>query len=194
MKRNLIIIFAIIVSISCTPISQEIMKQVDQTLSLKEVLKNADQYKGKMVLWGGVIVETVNKPEGTLIIVTQTALGYEKRPINRDQSEGRFIVKKIGILDPAIYEKGREITVAGEISGKEELPLGEIKYAYPVVTATQLILWEKLTYSPYYYEPLYWYPWYWYPYPVWWQYDHYHDHRHHHDHGRDHDRGHRHHK
>lgn len=187
MKRDLIIILAIIVSISCSPVSQEIMKQVDQTLSLKEVLKNADQYKGKMVLWGGVIVETINKPEETLIIVTQTALGYETRPINHDQSEGRFIVTKGGVLDPAIYEKGREITVAGEISGKKELPLGEIKYAYPIVTATQLILWEKPTYSPYYYEP-----WYWYPYPVWWQYDHYRDHRH--DHVHHHSHGHHHHK
>ncbi|MEN6321841.1 MAG: Slp family lipoprotein [Syntrophaceae bacterium] len=179
MKRDLIIILAIIVFISCSPISQEIMKQVDQPLSLKEVLKNADQYKGKMILWGGVIVETINRPEETLIVVTQTALDYEKRPINLDQSEGRFIVKKIGFIDPAIYAKVREITVAGEISGKEELPLGEIKYVYPVVTATQLILWQKLVYPPNYYAPWYWEPWYWEPYPVWWHHDQHHDHHQH---------------
>ena len=162
MKRELIIILAIIVSVSCSPISQEIMKQVDLTLSFNVVLKNADQYKGKMVLWGGVIVETINRPEETLIIVTQTILDYEKRPINLDQSEGRFIVKRAEFLDPAIYTKGRTITVAGEVSGKEDLPLGEIRYVYPVVTAAQLILWEKYKYPPYYYDP-----WYWDPYPTW---------------------------
>ena len=162
MKRELIIILAIIVSVSCSPISQEIMKQVDLTLSFNEVLKNADQYKGKMVLWGGVIVEAINRPKETLIIVTQTILDYEKRPINLDQSEGRFIVKRAEFLDPAIYTKGRTITVAGEVSGKEDLPLGEIRYVYPVVTAAQLILWEKYKYPPYYYDP-----WYWDPYPTW---------------------------
>lgn len=172
MKRDLIIIIlTIIVSVSCSPISKEIMKQVDPTLSLKEVLKNADQYKGKMVLWGGVIVETINRPEETLIIVAQTVLDYEKRPINLDQSEGRFIVKRGVFLDPAIYAKGRQITVAGEVSGKEDLPLGEIRYVYPVVTAAQLILWEKYEYPPYYYDP-----WYWEPYPLWWHHHHY---RHH---------------
>jgi outer membrane lipoprotein len=172
MKSDLIIIIlAIIASVSCSPISKETMTQVDQTLTLTEVLKSADRYKGKMVLWGGVIVETINRPDVTLIIVTQTTLDDEKRPINLNQSEGRFIVKKSGFLDPAIYATGRTITVAGEVSGKEDMPLGEIRYVYPVVTATQLILWEKLEYPPYYYDP-----WYWEPYPLWW---HHHHHRHH---------------
>lgn len=175
MKSDRIILLAIIVSLSCSPISQEIITQVDQTLTLTEILKSVDHYKGKMVLWGGVIVETIHRPEETLIIVTQTALDYEKRPKNPDQSEGRFIVIKRGFLDPAIYATGRTITVAGEVSGKEELPLGEILYVYPVVTATQLILWQKLEYPPYYYDP-----WYWEPYPFWGPYPYYYHHHHHH--------------
>jgi outer membrane lipoprotein len=176
MKIYLIIILAIITSVSCSPLSKETMKQVDQTLTLKDILKNTtDQYKGKMVLWGGVIVETINRPDETVIIVTQTTLDYEKRPINLDQSEGRFIVKKIGFLDPAIYATGRTITVAGEVSGKEDLPLGEIRYVYPVVTAAQLVLWERHEYPSYYYNP-----WYSEPYPLWWPYPYYyHHHRHH---------------
>lgn len=168
MKHAFIIILAIIVAVSCSPVSKELMRQVDQTLTLKEVRKSADQYKGKTVLWGGIIIETRPRPDETMIIMMQTALDYEKRPMNLDYSEGRFMVKQKGFLDPAIYTEGREITVTGNISGKEELPLGEIQYVYPVITATQLILWEKRYHFPSYYDP-----WYWDRYPSWWHYPYY---------------------
>lgn len=149
------------------------MKQVDQTLMIKEVQQNIDHYRGRMILWGGVIIETINRPEETLIMVMQTTLDYEKRPVSLDQSEGRFIVKQAGFLDPAIYAKFRKITAAGVVSGKEEMPLGEISYAYPVITATQLILWEKREYPPYYYDL-----WNWEPFPLWWHHHHHWHHRH----------------
>ena len=168
MKSCLVIMLAIIAFVSCSPLSKEYLKQVDQDLTLKEVLKNADQYKGTTVLWGGAIIETINKPGETLIIVMQTALDYEDRPKSIDWSEGRFIVKQTGFLDPEIYAKDRKITVVGKISGKEDFPLGEIRYLYPVVEATKLILWEKLEYQPFYHDPFYHDPWYWEPYPFRW--------------------------
>lgn len=168
---RIIIIVAFIACVSCSPVSKEIIQRADQTLMIKEVQKSIEHYKGRMILWGGVIIETINRPEETLIMVMQTSLNYEKRPINLDQSEGRFIVKQAGFLDPSIYVKDRQITVAGVVSGKEELPLGEIRYAYPVITATQLILWAKQEYPPYYYDP-----WYWEPYPSWWHHYFYYQH------------------
>lgn len=176
MKIDLIIIILILVaSVSCSTISIKNIEQIDQTLTVKEVQQNIDKYKGKMILWGGVIIETIHRPEETLIMVMQTNLDYEKRPSNLDQSEGRFIVKQSGFLDPVIFEKDRIITATGEVSGKEEFPLGEIRYVYPVITATQLILWEKRQYPPYRYDP-----WYWEPYPLWWPYPYYYPYYYHH--------------
>ena len=43
-------------------------------------------------------------------------------------------------------KKGKEITLAGEIVGKETKPLGKTEYTYPVVLVKQLHLWKR----PYY--------------------------------------------
>jgi outer membrane lipoprotein len=40
-------------------------------------------------------------------------------------------------------KEGREITVAGEIAGREALPLAGIQYTYPVILAKEIHLWEN---------------------------------------------------
>ncbi|NIR17244.1 MAG: hypothetical protein GWN86_26345, partial [Desulfobacterales bacterium] len=56
----------------CAPvISKDIRDQVARDLSFKEVLQDPEAYKGKMVLWGGVIIKAENQKEGTLIEVLQ---------------------------------------------------------------------------------------------------------------------------
>ena len=154
--------------ISCAPLSRQIMSQVDETLTFQAVQRDPDRYAGKTVLWGGVIVEITNKQNETDLNVRQAELDLEKRPKNLDRSAGRFIVRYAGFLDPAIYQPGREITVAGELGGKEVLPLEKIQYPYPVILVKEIYLWERLPpvrpYYPYYWGPLwgpYGYPWYW---------------------------------
>jgi outer membrane lipoprotein len=127
------------------------MSRVDEGVTLAMVRENPDQYKGKTVLFGGVIVETEVRPQETKILILDTALDRSKRPDNVDVSDGRFIALHRGYLDPAIYAAGREITVVGEVSGKEERPLGAISYRYPVVTIDRLMLWEKRGNAVYYY-------------------------------------------
>jgi outer membrane lipoprotein len=149
--------------LSCAPLSKEILLQVDPALTFGDVQKNPDAYAGKIVLWGGVIVETNNRQQETLIQVRQTELDYQKRPTSLDRSLGRFLIRQPGFLDPIIYSEGREITVAGEVAGQEFLPLGNRRYTYPVIAAKEIYLWERHPpYSPYY--P----PWYYDPYYPWW--------------------------
>ncbi len=155
---------------ACAPFSKRVMSEVNPTIPFADVLKDPDRYKGQTVLWGGVIIETTNREGETLIKVRQTNLDLEKSPINTDKSAGRFIVRYHGFLDPAIFDKGREITVVGTLSGKEEQALGEARYLYPVVDSKELRLWEKRReVSPY--DPWFWGPPYdfGYPYPYpWW--------------------------
>jgi outer membrane lipoprotein len=150
---------------TCAPFSKEIMRQVDPTLTFAEVQKDPQPYVGRILLWGGVIVEIENRKDETLLRVMRTELDYEKRPVNLDRSTGRFIVHYAGFLDPAIYKEGREITVVGEVAGKEVLPIGGIMYAYPVILAKEIRLWAKRLEVPYD-SP----PWFWAPYPPYWWY------------------------
>lgn len=174
--RILLVLLAAGLFLSCVPLSKEVLRQVDESLTFSGVQKDPQMFVGKTVLWGGVIVKITNRQDETILEVRQSELDVEKRPKNLDSSAGRFIVRQAGFLDPAIYKEGRQITVAGEIAGKETLPLGGIQYTYPVILAKEIHLWEKI--DPRFYRYPYWdYPPFWGPYgspywryrpPYWW--------------------------
>jgi outer membrane lipoprotein len=126
----------------CAPvISPEALKKVDQTVSFEQLVQNPELYRGRSVLLGGDIIETQNLPEKTLIVVLQRSLGFREKPEADGVSKGRFIVSTPDFLDPAIYRKGRKITVVGSVMGKEVRPVGEIDYAYPLIEKTDIYLW-----------------------------------------------------
>lgn len=157
MRVQLYVAILLILLSSCTPFSNEVMQEVTRDIAFNEVIKAPDSLKGESVIWGGVIIETIARKDDSLVIVRQTDLDFQKRPINLDTSAGRFIIRYQGFLDPAIYTKNREVTVVGKIAGKEERPIGDYRYPHPLIDARDLRLWEKRVEYPYYYDP--WYPW-----------------------------------
>jgi len=133
---------------------------------LKVVLKDSEAYKGKNVLWSGVIISSVNLKEGTMLEVLQKPADMQGKPKDVDESEGRFLALYPGYLDVAIYNGGRKVTVAGEVQGKKIQHLGEIDYTYPLISAKEIHLWplkknERVFYYPYSFRH---YPWWHYPY------------------------------
>ena len=154
---------------ACAPvISHQIMEQVDRNLTYGALASRPDEAKGKVVLLGGTIAQTVPKPTHTEIEVVQKQLSSSGEPYLTDKSEGRFLVVVDRFLDPAIYRSGRDITVAGEVQESVLRRLGEIDYRYPVITGLELFLWkEPIPSRPYPYG----YPWgNPYPYRRWWGY------------------------
>jgi len=128
---------------SCAPvISQTTMNTVDKSITFPALQKNPDDMKGKIVLLGGQIIATIPKAGETWIEVLEKPLDYQQRPSDADQSAGRFLVRVQGFLDPTIYEKGRKLTVAGQVEGKIIRPLSEINYTYPVISAREQYLWQ----------------------------------------------------
>ena len=112
---------------------------------------------GSVVIWGGRIIDTQNRSGGTEITILEAPLDWEERPQGAETSRGRVIAKSSRFLDPAIYRKWRMITVAREIIGQEDKPLGESNYSYPVVKAEKIYLWEIYLYPP---PNYYWWGWY----------------------------------
>jgi outer membrane lipoprotein len=165
-RRTLFLSLFLLGASSCAyPISAELRREVSEGITFPMVLKNPTAYVGKTVLWGGEIIETVNVRGGTEITVLDTPLNYRERPENSLYSRGRFIAKSSEFLDPAVYKRGKKITVAGEIAGKEIKPLGKTEYAYPVVMVRQLHLWRGVHYGGYY--PYWGGPYYGPPYDYW---------------------------
>ncbi len=154
----------------CAPvISKQLREQVAKELTFGVVAKDPEAYKGKTVLWIGVIISSVNLQEGTMIEVLQKPADTRGKPNDVDKSEGRFLALYPGYLDVAIYNGGRKVTVAGEIQGKRIQRLGEIEYTYPLISAKEIHLWPVEKEDRVYYPHHYWhypgrYSPYWYPY------------------------------
>jgi outer membrane lipoprotein len=168
MKNLLIAYFlSLLVFSGCAHIiSPELKREICEEITLSRVAESPGTYKGKVVLWGGKIIRTVNKEEGTQIEVLQLPLDINDRPKKVDASEGRFLILYPDYLDAAIYRQGRDVTVVGEIQGVNKLPLGEIEYTYPFLKSKKIHLWKARPESVdvYHHFP-YHYPfgWGWYP-------------------------------
>ena len=163
----------IIISIGCLSgcahvISEDVLEESNRDISFDELRKNPDTYSGQMVLLGGVIVESLNKKEGTLLEIYQTEIESEGMPINLDVSDGRFLALYEGFLDSEIYRAGRKVTIAGRVKGKRVKKLGQVDYHYPYLIIKEMHLWEEEKWYRYEPHPYPSYPWgFWDP---WWPY------------------------
>lgn len=169
-------LLAILALTACGPtfLPQHVRDQLTPDLTLGQVVAQPAAFTGKMTLWGGRVIKTINKPQGSLIEVLELPLDSSGRPRDADQSQGRFIVSFSQFLDPAIYAEGREVSVAGRVAGVEKLPLGQIQYVYALLRGSNIQLWPKRPLDvkldenqqpPYLGPPsLYWY---WSPYRWW---------------------------
>jgi len=143
-------------------VSKDVRNQVDEGITFRQVFQSPDAYKGKVVVWGGVIINMTHQKEGTLVEVLQKPLEMDGQPEDVDRSEGRFLAFHKGFLDDALFAKGRTITVAGEVIGSRKMPIGEIEYTYPFITTREVYLWperSKERYVPYWYYPGWYDPW-----------------------------------
>ena len=171
MKRILLI--GLLALAGCSPVlHREYMDTGTREFNPSHLIETPEVFKDKLFILGGVIVETKLIEQGSQIealFVPVDRYGYLK---DASRYQGRFIAlypKSRGILDPLIYKKGREITIAGDFMEARTGKIDQMEYKFPVFDIRQIYLWEERDYRwpSYYYYP---YP---YGYPAWnpWCYD-----------------------
>lgn len=116
---------------------------VDQTLTPKSIIAEPEQNLGKMILWGGTILDTRNLKDTTRLEVLAYPLDKSHRPLLESIPLGRFIIMYNGYLEPATYAQGRLLTVLGKVSGSQSGKVGESTYTYVVIDSEQLHLWSQ---------------------------------------------------
>ncbi len=127
----------------CAPVfPKEALDRVDRRITFKELLKDPDRFLGAWVMIAGVIISTKTTKEGSFVEVLQKPMDREGRPLDTDDTEGRFIAQTNDFLDEAVYHPGRLVTVIGEVTGKKIMPIDEVMYQYPLLTAKALHLWR----------------------------------------------------
>lgn len=94
--------------------------------------------------WSGVIAEISNKANQTRLEVVYFPSGSNGRPAVSDQTKGRFVTYINGFLDPMVYQRGKSVTVLGELTRSEMGKVDEYEYRYPVIKDAKVYLWPKL--------------------------------------------------
>lgn len=156
---SLLIAGAVLLLQGCSyALSPDVARTADRTITFEKLQADPTSSKGKMVIFGGLIAQTKNVKTGTLIEVVQKELDYWGRPRQTVRTGGRFIVFQPRQLDILVFSPGREITVAGEVTGTEETSLGGSGAAYVLLNAREIKLWppEKPGWEkPQFLDPLY---------------------------------------
>lgn len=122
-------------------ISQQARDQVTYTGPFAELQQAPANYRGAMVLLGGKVIETLTKAGATELVVLQLDIGSRDRPLDNDQSQGRFLIRSARFIDPALFPPGTLITVVGRLEGSESRPIGEMPYTYPVIAPAEMKKW-----------------------------------------------------
>lgn len=185
MKRSLLIILALVFLSSCAPVlHNELLSKGIFDMRASVIAEDPDMYKGKLFIMGGIIVNTKATEAGSMIeaiYVPVDAMGFLKDV----RGGSRFLAlypKDKGLLEPMIYSKNREITIAGEFLEARQGKIDDMEYTYPLFEIKELYLWEEraeyyfIMAPPYpypsfypshrYYDPWYYNPWY---YDPWWR-------------------------
>lgn len=157
-----------------SPVPPEIRQAPHQGPGVAQVRAGAAAFIGTQVRWGGTIAAVENGPRATWVQVVSRPLRHNGRPQADGPTEGRFIARVDGFLDPEIYRRGRAFTVVGVLGKPVVRNIGAYPYRFPVVRVRGYYLWPpapKRTMAwppPPYYPGPGWYPWgpwtYW-PYP-----------------------------
>jgi outer membrane lipoprotein len=144
--------FFIFVSGCAHVISKDLRANVDPSLSFGEVLQNPEAYKGKIVLWGGGVIQTLPQEDGTTFIeVLEWPLGWRGEPRRTVPFQGKFLILVKEPLDSFPYGSRAKITVVGEIDGT--ILGGKVKsvsdptYQYPLLLSKEIHVWKH--YSEY---------------------------------------------
>jgi outer membrane lipoprotein len=156
LKAFFLLGICLLLSSNCatSPIGEQYRDEAVE-VPFSEIAGSPTRYRGSTVVWGGEILEKTVFRDTTRFIILQTPLDDRDRPGDKTDSRGRFIAIADDYLDPSVYEEGKRVTLAGEITGTETLPLGTTQYTYPVVRVEQIHLWREVEPGPYgYYDPL----------------------------------------
>lgn len=116
---------------------------VDRTLTPARAAADIDKVRDQRVLWGGVIVASRNLKDQTQLEVLGYPLNRSGKPDRDDPPQHRFLVVKPGYLETADYAEGRMVSAVGTVARTEDGKVGEARYVYPVLTATEIHLWPR---------------------------------------------------
>jgi outer membrane lipoprotein len=182
--KKWVLILVLLAFAGCAPVLDKgLMDQGAREFQLSHLVETPEVFKDHLFILGGVIVETRLTEKGSQIEALFIPVNASGSLRDYSRRQGRFLAiysRSKGMLDPLIYAKGREITLAGDFIEVRKGKIDEMEYPYPVFEIRQIYLHEEYQNYPYSWPSYpYYYPYYYrspflydswlrpYPYPYW---------------------------
>lgn len=130
-------------------VPQNISQAPTPNLTLQEAVAQSAIHKNQPVRWGGTILAVTNYAHDTEIEILAEKVDSSGRPVYSNDTQGRFLAKVDGFIDPVIYARGRTMTAYGLMDSLVTRDIGEKPYVYPVVKVQKFHLWPNPSESDY---------------------------------------------
>jgi outer membrane lipoprotein len=159
--------------VSCSyAVQKDLIEEGTRNPDLNALIQNPDLYRDKLFIVGGVIARTTLSPAGSEVEALYAPVDSRGYPEPVTTSARRYLAvypKDKGVLDPLLYKRDRNITIAGVFTGTTKGTVGKMEYVFPVFTIVRISLEREVRYVdvyPHYYPyPGYWEGW---GPPYWW--------------------------
>jgi len=147
------------------PVPEAVRSAPPGDLQLVEARQDPQRHLGARVRWGGTVIRVERDATGNARVeVLERRLDEDGRPLPGAPSDGRFVVFAAPSVDPDLYRRGAELTVAGVLEPPVEGRVGTATVELPVVRVEAFQRWaRRWSHHPYHYDPYYdpyYHPWY----------------------------------
>ncbi len=121
----------------------ELARQIDTNVSFVDLKAAPENYVGRVIMAGGVVISAKRTKDQTEIEILQLPTeGGEPSTTDRLRSVGRFLAVREEFFDPASVPPGTPITVIGVVKGSTTRPLDDSEYIYPILDIKHLTDWS----------------------------------------------------
>ncbi len=138
--RNLIIITIALLASGCASAPKPLQGSFSEITPSEAT---ASSQTGAPVRWGGEIINVEPARQSTCFEVLARPLSGNGRPVDSDQSQGRFLACRSNFYDPAAFAAGRDVTFTGRIDSYQSRLIGEYDYSLPRLAADVVYLWPE---------------------------------------------------
>ncbi len=147
--RSYLYLFCFLLA-ACTSLPQAMWDTNVVDIPYSQVTKDIESHKDIPVRWGGIIISVKNLENFSLVQAIFYPLNYLGRPNLSSPHRGLFVFKSAKFIDPAVYVRGKEITVVGILNGGIRLTAGEKVIQVPLLLSTATHLWPEYYHKDYY--------------------------------------------
>ena len=143
--------FAFMLISACSGLPPKIENAPWEDIDYSQAHENPERFTGLPIRWGGTIIDVTNEEEYSEIQILYYPLNVYGRPSLRHPNGGRFLIQSDKFLDPAIYLKGTEITIAGTFSGEIDRKVGNKTIKLLLISSVESHLWPVYKDKPHLY-------------------------------------------